>query len=134
MFTKEELARFKTCRRKSPWVKDYSVTSEAIHITDNMYNLDWILFRYTLDDRNYYVIKRVPMYVDDLVESSTAESIEDVMKAFENILWKKVQPLEPDLSKIPLEYIVSAPKRLGIPALTTVFLKRMLPYKTASIR
>ena len=133
MFTKGELARFKTCRRNSPWVKDYSVTSESIFITDNMYNFDWLLFRYTLDGRIYYVIKRIPLFVDDLVETSTAESIEDVMKAFENILWLKAQPLKPDLSQIPLDYIVSAPKRLGIPALTTVFLKLMLPYKTASI-
>ncbi|MCR5603214.1 MAG: hypothetical protein K6G27_05865 [Lachnospiraceae bacterium] len=129
MFTRKELAYFNVCRRVYPWIGNCAVSSGLILITDNMFNKEWRFFKYSLEGVDYYVIKTRP---DDNGQFilCTVESFDMAMIALEKILWNKASSEQPDLSKIPLEYVLSAPARLNMRNMSTLFLYNILPFKT----
>ncbi|MCR5420431.1 MAG: hypothetical protein K6E98_05460 [Lachnospiraceae bacterium] len=129
MFTKKELIQFKEYKHNCPWINECLINPELIILSDTLFNMEWRLFKYTIEEKDYYVIKRTPIDIEEYVESYTEESLENVLITLENTLWNKTASLKPDLSDISLEYILSTPKRLGIQGLSTIFLSRLLPIK-----
>ena len=131
MFTRKELAYFNECRHVYPWIGNCAVSSGLILITDNMFNKDWRFFKYSLEGTDYYVIKNRPDD-DGRFILCTVESFDMAIYALEKILWNKASSEQPDLSRIPLEYVLSAPVRLNMRNMSTLFLCNILPFKTCA--
>ncbi len=92
--------------------------------------MKWRFFKYNLEGTDYYVVKNLPKNKNDRIDSCTVESVDMAMEAMERMLWKKSKTDKPNLSRIPLEYVLTAPSRLNMSCLSTLFLCRTLPFKT----
>jgi hypothetical protein len=129
MFSRKELSQFNERRRDYPWIGNCAVSHDLIEITDNMFNMKWRFFKYTLEGTDYYVVKHIPDNRDAHIDSCTVESFDMAMMELERMLWSRAKSEKPNLSKIPLEYVLTAPSRLNMHRLSTLFLCNILPFK-----
>ena len=130
MFNRKELSQFNDRRRDCPWMGNCVVSPDLILITDNMFNMEWRFFKYRLDGTDYYVVNHLPENKYERIDTCTVESVDKAMDALEGMLWNKVKNEKPNLSRIPLEFVLTAPERLNMRSLSTLFLGRILPFKT----
>ncbi|MCR5769757.1 MAG: hypothetical protein K6G87_00835 [Butyrivibrio sp.] len=128
-FTKKDIEEFKF-NRFFAWMGDRFISPACISFTDYMYKSHWIITREKTDTKITYVLKRKKNRGRKFHEVSLdIPSITDALLMVELTLWNEALETTPDLSHIPLLYILDTPQRLALDTITIPFLMTIVPMK-----
>lgn len=130
IFEKNDIEEFKA-NDYYAWMGTRIITPECISFTDYMFGGLWTITKELDDSDEIYVLSRKKKGGKRLVRITDDITVSSVLLTTELMLWGESAESTPDLSHIPLSYILRTPERLALGDASLAFLIEIIPKKLA---
>ena len=127
-FTKKDISEFKQSKF-FPWMGNRIITPTCISFTDYMFGGLWTITKEKADGETVYVLSRKKKRGRKFFEIGNDICITTILISVEFMLWEECIKKTPDLSKIPMSYILDTPERLAMDQIALPFLMTIVPMK-----